>query len=381
MRRRTIGLPGLLLLAGIGGLSACHRSERAESAPPAGETWLSEEQIRGARLAVVPAGTRTLALHLVTAGRVAFDEEKVAHVFSPVSGRVTDVLAGLGARVRAGEPLAVIESPDLASAWSDLAKARADAVAADHELERQRSLYEHQAAAERDFESARDNAEKARAEVARARLRLKLLHAPGDGPATQEFRLRSPIAGEVIARTATAGLEVQGMLSSANIAQELFTVGEIDPVWVWGDVYERDLGKVRRGQKVEITSVAYPGRSVAGIVDFVADAFDPQSRTVRIRCAVPNRDRLLKPEMYVTLSIELERRETLALPRTAVVRAGDRQTVFVEDGRTEDGRTRFRERAVELGEADDGWVGIRSGLKPGERVVVSGSILLSGAGE
>jgi multidrug efflux pump subunit AcrA (membrane-fusion protein) len=116
-------------------------------------------------------------------------------------------------------------------------------------------------------------------------------------------------------------------------------------------------------------------------VNFVGDAFDPQSRTVRIRCAVPNPERLLKPEMYVTLSVELDRGETLALPRTAVVRSGDRQTVFVEEGRTEDGRTRFRERAVELGEADDGWVGIRSGLKPGERVVVSGSILLSGAGE
>jgi cobalt-zinc-cadmium efflux system membrane fusion protein len=216
MRRQRTGLPGVLLLAGFACLPACRHSEHAEAAPPAGETWLSEAQIRGARLAIEPVGTRTLALHLVTAGRVAFDEGKVAHVFSPVSGRVTNILAGLGVRVRAGEPLAVIESPDLASAWSDLAKARADAVAADHELDRQRSLYEHQAAAERDFEAARDNAERSRAEVSRAQLRLKLLHASEDGPATQEFRLRSPIAGEVIARTATPGLEVQGMLSSAT---------------------------------------------------------------------------------------------------------------------------------------------------------------------
>ena len=85
--------------------------------------------------------------------------------------------------------------------------------------------------------------------------------------------------------------------------------------------------------------------------------------------------------MYVTLSIELDRQQVLALPGAAVVRFGDRQIVFVEDGKTRDGRTRFQQRPVELGDADEGWVGIRSGLKPGERVVVSGSILLSGGNE
>lgn len=367
--------------AAVAALLACHRSEPAEQTPPPGETWLTEAQIRGAHLAIEPAGQRTLALHLVTAGRVAFDEGQVAHVFSPVSGRVTKVLGAFGQRVGAGDVLAIIESPDLGSAWSDLLKARADRVAAEHELERQKSLFEQHAAAERDWEAAQDNAAKAKAEVERAELRLKMLHAPGTGPATQEFLLRSPIPGQIVNRTATPGLEVQGMLSSANLVQELFTVGDIDRVWVWGDVYERDLAKVRRGQKVSITSVAYPGRAVVGSVDFVADALDRETHTARIRCAVSNAQRQLKPEMYVTLSVELERQETLALPRAAVVRSGDRQIVFVEDGKAEDGRTRFRQRAVELGDADDGWVSIRSGLVPGERVVVSGSILLSGGSE
>lgn len=377
--RQRLGV--LLLVAGLAALAACRRSEPAEKTPPAGETWLTEEQIRGARLAIEPVGTRTLALHLVTAGRVAFDEGRVSHVFSPVAGRVTKVLGGFGQKVGKGDLLAVIESPDLGSAWSDLIKARADLVAADHELARQKDLFEHRAAAERDSEAAQDNATKARAEVERAQLRLRMLHASASGSSTQEFLLRSPIAGEVVNRTATLGLEVQGMLSSASVVQELFTVGDIDRVWVWGDLYERDLGRVRRGQKVSIASAAYKGHEITGTVDFVGDALDPQTRTARLRCIVPNTDRLLKPEMYVTLSIELDRQQALALPRTAVVRSGDRQTVYVEDGKTEDGRTRFKQVAVELGEADDGWVGIRSGLAPGARVVVSGSILLSSAGE
>jgi len=376
---RRIAVP--LLFAGLAELLACGRAEPVETAPPPGETWLTDAQIRGARLIIDPAGKRTLALHLITAGRVAFDEGRVAHVFSPVSGRVTKVVAALGQRVRKGDPLAVIESPDLGSAWSDLLKARADLTAAEHEFQRQKELFEHRASAERDYETAQGNAQKARAEVERAQLRLKMLHASEASSATQEFVLRSPISGEIVNRTATPGLEVQGMLSSANTVIELFTVGDIDRVWIWGDIYERDLGKVRRGQQVAMTSVTYPGRVIQGTVDFVGDTLDPQTRTAKVRCAVTNPGHLLKPEMYVTLSVEFERRETLALPRTAVVRSGDRQTVYVEEGKTEDGRARFHERAIELGEADDGWVGIRSGLASGERVVVSGSILLSASRE
>jgi cobalt-zinc-cadmium efflux system membrane fusion protein len=377
--RRAIAI--LLLFVALEPLAACHRTEPVESTPPPGETWLTNAQIQGARLVIEPAGKRTLALHLVTAGRVAFDEARVAHVFSPVSGRVTKVLGAFGQRVGKGEPLAVIESPDLGSAWSDLIKARADRVAAEREFERQRDLLEHHAAAERDSEVAQDNVAKARAEVERAQLRLRMLHASESGSATQEFFLRSPISGEIVNRTATPGLEVQGMLSSANVVAELFTVGDIERVWVWGDIYQRDLGKVRRGQKVTISSVAYPGHAITGALDFIANALDPQTHTAKIRCAVPNRDHALKPEMYVALSVELERRESLALPQTAVIRSGDRQTIYVEDGKTDDGRTRFRERTVEIGEADDGWVGVLSGLVPGDRVVVAGSILLSGSRE
>ena len=358
--------------------ASCRRSEPEAQAPPPGETWLTDAQVQGAHLKIEPAGQKNLALHLTTAGRVAFDEARVAHVFSPVSGRVTQVLGAYGQKVGKGDPLAVIESPDLGSAWSDLLKARADMVAAGHELERQKNLFEHHAAAERDYEAAQDNATKALAEVERAQLRLKMLHASESGGATQEFLLRSPIAGEIVNRNATPGLEVQGMLSSANVVQELFTVGDIEEVWIWGDLYERDIGKVRRGQKAAITAVAWPGREIAGTVDFVGSALDPQTHTAKIRCSVRNPERLLKPEMYVTLSVELDRRNTLALPREAVVRSGDRQVVYVEDGKAPDGRTRFREKAVTLGDADDGWVGITGGLAAGERVVVSGSILLSG---
>jgi cobalt-zinc-cadmium efflux system membrane fusion protein len=370
----------LAVLPALIGLAACRKAEPADVTPPPGETWLTDEQIQGARLRIEPVKSRVLALHLVSPGRVAFDEGRVAHVFSPVSGRVTRVLAAFGQRVTQGAALAVIESPDLGSARSDLIKARADLVAAEREFDRQKELLAHQASAERDYEAAQNTSAKARAEVERTQKRLDLLHASESDGDIQQFALRSPLAGEVINRTATVGLEVQGMLSSANVVAELFTVGDIDNVWVWGDLYERDLGRVRPGQTVTISSVAYPDRRITGAVDFVSDTLDKDTHTARFRCVVPNRDRLLKPEMYVTLSLEAEKREALAVPASAIVRSGERHLVFIRDGKTEDGRVRFRERSIDLGEGDDGWISVKSGLVSGENVVVAGSILLSGSG-
>jgi cobalt-zinc-cadmium efflux system membrane fusion protein len=370
-----------LLLSVAAFAAGCGRTDLPAAAPPAGEVWLTEAQIRGARIVIEPVARRPLTLRLVTAGRVAFDEGRVAHVFSPVSGRVTDVPGKLGLRVAKGQPLAVIESPDLATAWADLLKARADRVAAAHEDARQENLFAHGAGSQRDAEAARDNAAKADAELARAELRLELLHASPDGEPTPQFLLRAPLSGEIVNRTATPGLEVQGMLAQANVVAELFTVGELDPVWVWGDVYERDLGRVHPGQKVAITSTADPQHPIDGSIDYLAQTLDPQTHTARLRCVVRNADRRLKPEMFVTLSVELERRDALAVPRAAVIKAGSRQTVFVEDGKTADGRTRFLQRPVELADAEDGWVEVAGGLKTGEPVVVSGSILLSGGSD
>lgn len=371
--------PLLLFLVALSTAFGCRRAETESPVPPPSETWLTDAQIRGARLAIEPVARRPLDRHLVTPGRVGFDESRVAHVFSPVNGRVTRVLAGFGASVRRGDALAEIESPDLGSAWSDALKARADLVAADHELDRQKALFAADATARRDLETAEDAEAKAKAELDRTEWHLRTLHAEGSRP-TQEFLLRAPLSGRIVNRTATPGLEVQGMQSSANVVQELFTVGDIDRVWVWGDLYERDLGRVRAGQKVAISSVAWPGRTISGVVDFVGETLDKDTHTAKIRCTVENADRRLEPEMYVTMAIETDRREALAIPQTAVVRSGERRVVYVEDGRTADHRVRFIERAVEVGDADGGLVEVASGLAAGERVVVSGSILLSGGG-
>src|SRR2546422_9856034 len=161
--------------------------------------------------------------------RIAFDDLRVAHVFAPVSGRIVKIDAAPGQQVRKGDALLEIESPDVGAAFADLGKAEADLAAAERELKREQELVEAQAAAQRELDQAQNAYGRARAELARARRRAELFRVRGLDGVTQRFSLRSPIDGEVIARAANPGTDVQGQLSG-GAAPELFTVGSLDSV-------------------------------------------------------------------------------------------------------------------------------------------------------
>src|SRR5207249_4989352 len=102
---------------------------------------------------------------------------------------------------------------------------------------------------------------------------------------TQEYTLRSPIAGEVVSRAVTPGLEVQGQWSGAGTPAELFTIGALDALWVLGDVYEVDLPHVRKGLPVAVRLPALPGVAFSGRVEWVSDVIDPATRTAKVRCS------------------------------------------------------------------------------------------------
>ncbi len=333
---------GLVLLAG------CSREGKNDGphAPP-GEAWLSPQQMSSGQVVTQPLEERDLGASITTSGKVSFDDQKVAHIFPPVTGRVVEVLASLGQKVEKGTPLAVIDSPDLGQAKSDVDKAQADLTAADHELARQKDLFEAQAGARRDLEQAQDNQEKAKAELERARQRLKLLH--GEEGSGERYVLRSPIAGEVFARNLNPGIEVQGQYGGGT-AVELFTVGAIDTVWIWADLFEMDLAAFQKGAALSATVPAYPKREFTGRVDWISPALDPVTRTARVRCVLANPRGELKPEMYATVHISTGERRALAIPRSAVLRIGEQTLVFVQEGRTESGLFRFQRRAVHVDE-------------------------------
>jgi membrane fusion protein, heavy metal efflux system len=379
-RIRALAAWPLLAFLGLS-FAGCRPEEPAAAAAhpaaPPGEAWLAPEKARLAGITVAPVRLEELDQVLGASGRIVFDDQRVTHVFSPVNGRVARLVAQPGQRVRQGDPLAVFESPDLGSAASDYSKAEAALAQADREYQRQQELFAAHASAERDLEAAQASRRQAKAELERAAEKARMLGGRAQ-TVSQRFVLRSPIAGEVIARAANPGVEVQGQYSGGT-AVELFTVGELDRVWALADVFEVDLARVRVGSPAEVEVVAWPGRRFLGRIDWISGAVDPATRTAKVRVAIDNADRALKPEMYATVAITAPGHRALALPRTAVLRQGEQTVVFRAAGTSPGGELRFERRPVKVDdEGSDALVAVLSGLEPGDRVVTAGGILLLG---
>jgi cobalt-zinc-cadmium efflux system membrane fusion protein len=377
MRIERLSLPAMALCLVH---ASCHTTQAAAEvggkAPP-GQVWLTpaEEAQANVRTAVVEL--QNVDDSLLTSGTIALDDLHLGRVFSPINGRVTKILATPGARVKKGEALASIESPDVGSAVSDVHKAEADLITAEHTLKRKKDLAADQAASEADVEQAEDAARNARAELERARQKQFLLHVGHVDAVTQSYILTSPIDGEVLARNISPGMEVQGQYSGGGAAQELFTVGELDDVWVLGDVYEIDLARVHVGAPAEVTVVAYPDKVFKGAVDWVSGSLDPTTRTAKVRCTFQNPDRLLRPMMYSTVRISVDQKKAIAIPRSAVVRLAEYKVVFIDLGEAE-GRVRFERVPIDVAETGSTqWLEVRHGLEVGQKVVVAGADGLS----
>ena len=362
--------------------TGCHKTQAAEAAgpqPAAGEVWLTKEQVTEAKIQTEVVGEQDVDDVITTSGRVTFDDLKVSHIYSPVTGRVVKIDAQLGERVKKGQTLAVIQSPDVGTATSDIGKADADLIAAQHDFDRKKDLYASHAASQADYEAAEDTLRRAQAEKARAVQRGALFHsAGGTDSVSSGFGLSSPIDGEVIARAVNPGTEVQGQYGQGG-AVELFTVGELDSVWVLADIYEMDIARLKPGAHATVKVVSYPSKVFDGRVDWVSGMLDPVSRTAKIRCVFDNKDRLLKPEMYAQVDVAVDQKRELAIPRTSIVRMGDQTVVFAETGAAPDGRVKYERLpvAVDEGEASQ-WLPVAHGIDAGTKIVTSGSILLSG---
>jgi cobalt-zinc-cadmium efflux system membrane fusion protein len=161
----------------------------------------------------------------------------------------------------------------------------------------------------------------------------------------------------------------------ASPADQLFTVANLDRLWIELDIYERDLSRVTRGQAVDVATAAYPGRSFPGQIVYVGDIVDPAKRAVSARVEIPNPDNVLKPGMFANALIRVGSagRPVAVVPEEAVQQVEGRSVVFVPGPRPGE----FRVQPVEVGEAiDDGRILVISGLQAGDRVVTTGAFAL-----
>lgn len=327
------------------------------------------------------AGVQTVAAahtafvpEVALVGTVRFDDTRVADVGGRIEGRVTRFFVELGDHVEAGDPVAEIEGAEVGAAVAELLTAEAHLAAARHQAEREERLVGQQLTTATSVEDARARALAFAADVRGAEQRLV---AMGASPTSIRSRttaptsvsrivLRAPIAGEVVDRFAVLGQVV-------GPTHPLLRVADLSQLWVQLDVYERDLGRVAEGDEATIVSDAHPGVTFRGRVSHIDATIDERTRTARVRIALPNESRLLRPGQFVDARLSPASGTRLAIvvdPSTVLQYDGDPSLFVARSADT------YELRPVELGASGDGVVEIVSGVDRGELVVVAGSFAL-----
>ncbi|HLM56868.1 MAG TPA: efflux RND transporter periplasmic adaptor subunit [Pyrinomonadaceae bacterium] len=351
----------------------------ATAAAPAEETLTvpAEASARaGVRVEQVGEQLAPEASAQAATGVVQANAYRSSAVVSLVGGRVQAVSAELGQDVRRGQTLAVVLSDELATAQARYLSAAADLEEHHKHHRRTAALVEIGAASREEFEQSTALLKKSESEVASARQRLLVLGLSpqrvaalkSSSQVSSEVALTAPVAGTVITRAANPGEVVE-----AN--KELLRVADLSTVWVLGQVYERDLARVRVGSGASVTSDAYPGRVYRGRVTYVDPQIEPATRTAQVRVELQNPGRLLKVGMYVGVAFGAEgtaERTAPTVPASAVQQLGGRTVVFLATGDP----SVFVLRAVRVGAEAGGRVPVLEGLFVGDRVVTEGAFML-----
>ena len=306
-------------------------------------------------------------------GRLIWNDDVTVRVFTPFAGRVRKIIADIGDTVEKNGPLAEVESPDFGQAQADARKAAGDLKLADHGLTRARELYAHGAAAQKDVEAAEDAYAQAEAENFRASAKIAAYGASAES-LDEIFSLRSPLAGTVVDKAIGVGQEIRPDQMLANLPEitaPCYVVSDPAQLWIQIDATEADILHLQPGREFTVTSRSLPGQSFTGRVEKVAEFLDPNTRTIKVRGTVDNRQRQLKAEMFVDVVLPAESSAAVSVPAEAVFLRGEKHFVFVGERPGE-----FSRHEVNIGTEQGGRVVILSGLEAGQRVVTDGCVFL-----
>src|SRR5262245_3655093 len=372
-------------------LAACltaSASVQAQSTPKNGDsvrvTADQMHQLSTRKVELYPFRLQKFAI-----GQIAYNEETSTAVLTPFAGRVTRLLAKVGDRVRRGQPLFEVDSPEVVQPQNDfiaavtgMNKARSQLDLAQIIEKRLKDLYEGKAAPLKEWQQAQAQLTAAQndmrsAEIAleavRARLRIvgftddEIAGLQERGSIRRATPIVSPIDGTVIARKVGPGQYVRNDTGDA-----LYVVADLATMWLKAQVPEIDIPLVRVGQEIEVKVTALPGRVFKARITAISASADAVTRRVVVRSEVANPDGALKSEMFAAFKIAIGADErTPAVPVEAVIREGEAAVVWVEETPTQ-----FRRRPVKLGMEQDGLVQIHEGLAAGEQIVARGAIFV-----
>lgn len=366
-------------------LLSCSKPEgdskaKPQETKPTNLVEMKQEAQEHVGLKVVPATVSELREYLQVTGTVQPIDSKIAQVRPLARGRVQQVFVKIGDRVAAGKTLASLENTEAAELFAQQDSARAElqrfrVQLATHmkQVERNRQLVEIGAVPQKDLEVSQGEAdalqESIRSQesvVAGIAARLRRIGVePSAARGTVVVPLQAPFAGVVIKVQAAPGELV-------DESKDLFAVADLSEVWVQAEVYEKDLGRIRIGQAAFVTVDTYPGERISGRVAYISDLLDPQTRTAKVRCEVPNPGTRLKLDMFAGVQVPTTfSRRAIAVAVSAIQQVEDKAVVFIRKE-----TTKFEVRPVQTGKTINDLVEITSGLQAGEPVVTQGGFHL-----
>lgn len=319
-----------------------------------GDTVMLDANARAlAGVQLAAAAKRMLTKEIRTTGKIAVNEGARSLVTSRVEGRIDELyIATDGQYVEAGQAIASVYSPDLIAAQEEYLLAL-DGV-------------QKMRGASRDIVQASNSL----LEAARRKLELlgvsdgEIEHLSHTRSTTTHSVIYSPFSGTVAEKYALPGMYLMR-------GDKLFSLTELSTVWMYADVYEKDIASVSVGQEVSVTVPSYPGETFSGRIVFISPTVDDATRTVKVRVAMNNADGKLKPNMFVTAVIKASLGESLVIPASSLLDTGTRKVVYV--AQSED---TFVKRDIVTGQEAEGFIQVLSGLQPGETVVTQATFLI-----
>jgi cobalt-zinc-cadmium efflux system membrane fusion protein len=357
--------------------AAVEQGESQGEKKESGTVTLSSEKLQAAGIETRKVNPEPLSALISATAVIEFNGDRLSKVSPRVSGRVAKLLASQGDRVKAGQPLAYLDSVELDQVWSDYVKARGKLELAKKNFAREETLFEKKISAEKDVIKARQEMGEAEADLNLSVERFRLLGIDVAGMEQQKngnkdgnhplIPLTSVVSGAVVERTATPG----EMVGPDKV---LFTVADLSALWAVIDIYENSLPLIHPGTGVKVSVSALPDAAFKGTIAHVGDVVDEKSRTVKARVIVDNSSRKLKPGMFATVSIDakgISKEQVIAVPEDALLLDGTTRYVFVQ---MEPGA--FERRDVKTGRILGRRVEVIDGLKMGDVLVVKGAFVL-----
>ncbi len=322
---------------------------------------------------VEAAQMASIAISQKVAGRIEANEHRTTRIGASVSGRVIQVMAEVGDRVKAGQALARLASPELTNAQLAYLRAVSSTKLAERSVERAQQLVLADVIGNAELQRREVELSVARAELRAASDQLRLI---GMSPAAiDKLRETGALAAEVPITSTRTGIVIERKVSQGQVAQPgdpLFTVADLSNVWVVGALPEQDANSVKLDQRVEVEVPALGQQVLKGKIVYISDTVQTDTRTVPIRTEVDNPKFELKPQMLATLRLNGLFVEQLAVPAAAVVRENDKDYVFVKVA-----ENRFRLTEVQLDPLAGELRPVRKGIDVGTPIVVDGSFHLN----